>query len=270
MSKKQYLVRMALGAILGAVLAPLAAYFVTGLAVGPAAVVSPVLTERLGSQTAAVLVQSLLGGVFGAIVLLATLPFADDGKELVIRSALHFCATAAAFSALLWFCCWVDRLSMVVTWICVLAVLYLLIWLGRWVGWYQEVVQLRTLLGLAPGPSPLKWRETLSYLPFILLVCDILPALLFWVDITFVVDVPVFSGLLYPYLGLPIVGFCSGLSLGKRQGLCWLYPLACFLCYLPMVFLVFNSSALFHCFMVAVPALLGMLLGGFIRKNKIK
>ena len=40
-------------------------------------------------------------------------------------------------------------------------------------------------------------------------------------------DVPVLSGLLYPYLLLPIVGFFSALSLGKRQGLCILYPLSC-------------------------------------------
>ena len=28
------------------------------------------------------------------------------------------------------------------------------------------------------GPSPLKWRETLPYLPFALILCDVLPVLL--------------------------------------------------------------------------------------------
>ena len=127
---------------------------------------------------------------------------------------------------------------------------------------------MRTLLGLAPGPSPLKWRETLPYLPFVILVCDVLPAVLNWIDMTFVQDVPVFSGLLYPYLALPLIGICSGLSIGKRNGMCWLYPLACFLCYLPMVFLLFNSSALFHCFMAAVPALIGCFLGALRFKKQ--
>ena len=127
-------------------------------------------------------------------------------------------------------------------------------------------MQLRTLLGLDAGPSPLKWRETLPYLPFVLLLCDGLPLLLRWVDRAVVVDVPVLSGLVLPYLLLPVAGFSSGLSLGKRQGVCPLYPVACFVCYLPMVFLLFNYTAMFHCFMVVVPALAGNVLGWMYRR----
>ena len=148
-------------------------------------------------------------------------------------------------------------------WEGVLFLLYAVIWLGRWIGWYVEVMQLRSLLGLAPGPSPLKWRETLPYLPFVLLLCDGLPLLLRVLDAP---DVPVLSGLILPYLLLPVAGFSSGLSLGKRQGVCPLYPVACFVCYLPMVFLLFNYTALFHCFMVAVPALAGNVLGWMYRR----
>ncbi len=79
-------------------------------------------------------------------------------------------------------------------------------------------------------------------------------------------DIPVLSGLVVPYLLLPVIGFSSGLSLGKRQGVCLIYPVACFACYLPMVFLLFNSSALFHCFMVSVPALLGNVIGWMYRR----
>jgi len=204
--------------------------------------------------------------VFGAVVAMATLPFADDGQELVLRSLGHFTMTVASFSALLWVCRWVTQVRFILLWAAVLSVLYVLIWLGRWIGWYMEVVQLRSLLGLAPGPSPLKWRETLPYLPFVLLVCDALPLVLRWLDLTVVGDVPVLSGLLLPYLLLPLVGFLSGVSLGKRQGVCPLYPLACFLCYLPMVFLLFNGSALFHCFMVAVPAAAGNVIGWLYRR----
>jgi len=228
--------------------------------------VTPAMAEAFGSVLLAALIQALLGGVFGAVVAVATLPFADDGQKLVLRSLGHFAMTVASFSALLWVCRWVTQVRFLLLWAAVLSVLYVLIWLGRWIGWYMEVVQLRSLLGLAPGPSPLKWRETLPYLPFVLLVCDALPLVLRWLDLTVVGDVPVLSGLLLPYLLLPLVGFLSGVSLGKRQGVCPLYPLACFLCYLPMVFLLFNGSALFHCFMVAVPALMGNILGWLYRR----
>ena len=130
----------------------------------------------------------------------------------------------------------------------------------------ESLAPFREKLGLAPGPSFLKWRETLPYLPLVLLLCDVLPPVLNWIDHAAVADVPVLSGLLLPYLMLPVAGFCSGLSLGKRQGVCPLYPVACFVCYLPMVYLVYNYTALFHCFMIAVPALAGNMLGWAYRR----
>ena len=199
----------------------------------------------------------------GCMAGLATRPFADDGTALVRESLLHFAVTAALFAALIR-SMGGNTLACVV-WVGILTVLYLLIWLVRWIGWYMEVMQLRALLGLAPGPSPLKWQETAPYLPFVLLVCDGLPLAAFLVDKLWS-DIPILSGGIVPYLLLPIIGFISGVSLGKRQGVCLLYPAACFVCYLPMVFILFNSSAMFHCFMIAVPALLGNVIGWLYRR----
>lgn len=211
----------------------------------------------------------LLCIALGVMAGVATLPFADDGRSLVLRSAAHFAVTAALFLLLaVQFYSWEDWKVLLLL-EAMFALLYALIWLGRWIGWYVEVMRLRTLLGMDAGPSPLKWRETLPYLPFVLLLCDGLPVLLRWAERGIgggVVDIPVLSGLMLPYLLLPVGGFCSGLSLGKRQGVCPLYPAACFLCYLPMVYLLFNSSALFHCFMAAVPALAGNVLGWLYRR----
>ena len=264
-NKRDVVLRVGLGAVLGIILAPLTTALFQSMSVVRPGFVTEGLLELTGSLWGALVLQSLLGGLLGGVVAMATLPFAEDGKELVVRSLAHFCATAAAFALYLWGSRLITEPLSILGWLLMLAVLYLLIWLGRWVGWYQEVVQLRTMLGLAPGPSPLRWRETLSYLPFALLICLVMPAVLFWVDITFVQDVPVFSGVLYPIVCLPVVSFCSGLSLGRHKGLCLLYPVLCFVCYLPAVFLVFNSSALFHCFLTAVPALAGVLLGAWRR-----
>ena len=272
---KGWQIRLLIGAVLGAVLAPLIVYFFWGsFAVGVgegrplaafgvhALAVLPRMADTFGSAEAAAVVQSLLGGLFGTVVALATLPFADDGRELVARSLGHFVLTLGSFALLLSVCCWGGTL----VWSGVLALLYGLIWLGRWIGWYVEVVQLRALLGLDPGPTPLKWRETTPYLPFAALVCCALPVALRLLEKLLGADIPVFTGLLYPYLVLPVVGFLSGVSLGKRQGVCPLYPVACFVLYLPMVPLLFNESALFHCFMIAVPALAGNVLGWLYRR----
>lgn len=205
-----------------------------------------------------------LGGAAGA----ATLPFADDGRALLLRSGAHFAVTSALFLLLAaQFYGWDWDVLLLLEGL--LAVLYALIWLGRWISWYMEVVRLRTLLGLDAGPSPLKWRETLPYLPFVLLLCDILPLVLRWVDDMLnqgsFVYIPALSGILYPYVFLPVGGFFSGVSLGKRWGGCPLYPLACFLCYLPVLSLV-STAELFHCFLAAVPALGGNVLGWMYRR----
>lgn len=201
----------------------------------------------------------------GAMAATATQPFADSGRVLLLRSAGHFAMTAAFFALLVVELSMAENAMGVLFWEGLLLLLYLLIWLGRWTGWYLEVAQLRKLLGLAPGPSPLKWRETLPYLPFVLVLCVAVPLALRGIERG--TDFPALTGLLYPYLILPVASLCAGLSLGKRQGLCPLFPIACFVCYLPMVYLLFNHTALFHCFMTAIPALAGNVLGWLWQKS---
>ena len=248
-SKGGWIARVILGAALGVL---------------SSVVLASYLAESRGPTLAVSLLCAGLGGVLSA----ATLPFADDGRSLLLHSAVHFEATALLFGLLM--AQLGARGAELLAWEAILFLLYAVVWLGRWIGWYVEVMQLRTMLGLAPGPSPLKWRETLPYLAFALLLCDVLPMLLFWADHAVSADVPVLSGLLLPYLLLPVAGFSSGMSLGKRQGVCPLYPVACFVCYLPMVFLLFNYTAMFHCFMVAVPALAGNVTGWLYRRAASK
>lgn len=267
--------RILLGALLGAFLAPLTVLFLTSFSVRTApsleamgsmpmlalaGLVTPAMAETFGVLTAVVL-QSALGGLLGAVVLTSTMPFAEDGKALVLNSLWHFSATAAAFALLLGVCRWVEW-CYIPMWLGLLVVVYLIIWLGRYVGWYMELVQLRSGLGLDPGPSVLKWRETLAYLPFLALLCDVLPLLARLCDPR---DVPVFSGILLPFLVLPLAGVCAGLSLGKRLGVCPLFPVLAFVLYLPMVFFLYNISAMFHCWIAAGSTLVGNLAGTILR-----
>lgn len=193
--------------------------------------------------------------LMGAEVGIATLPFADSGRELVVRSLAHFAVMSATVG--LWAAVnfGVGELPF---FLIPLTLVYALVWLGRWVGWYAEVAAIREKLGLAPGPSLFHWKETLPYVGFAFLLCDVLPLTL---GIFEVPGIPVLVGILLPYLLLPVGGFMSGLSLGRRHGLCPLYPLACGLFYVPVVFLLMNSSALFHCGIVLCAALAGNLAG---------
>ena len=226
-------------------------------------VLVPYVTLTRGASLVECLLCAGLGGAAGV----ATLPFAEDGKQLLLRSGAHFAVTSGLFVLLMvQFYGWDWDVLLLLEGM--LALLYALIWLGRWIGWYVEVMQLRTLLGLDAGPTPLKWRETLPYLPFVLLLCDGLPLFLRWVEQLIqsgFYEIPVMSALILPFVLLPVGGFFAGVSLGKRRGVCPLYPLACFVCCLPMLSLL-STAELFHCFLVAVPALAGNVLGWMYRR----
>ena len=273
--KRRALTRALVGGLLGvAVLIPLGGLFndiVSGglISMGihtPFRLVSADLTLRLGSAPLAFAVQLALYFLLGAVVGVSTLPFAGDGPTLVLRSLAHFALTAGALTLTCTLLGWAWSWQAMAVYLVLLAAVYLLIWLGRWVGWYAEVSAIREKLGLAPGPSPLKWRETLPYLPFALLLCLALPMALRLLDAA---DVPVLSGLLYPYLLLPVGGFFSGLSLGKRQGLCLLYPVLCALCalvFIPLARLVSNMADWPLLPIAAGFSLAGVLAGAALRR----
>ena len=75
------------------------------------------------------------------------------------------------------------------------------------------------------------------------------------------------SALLLPYVLLPAGGLASGLTLGRRQGLCPLYAILCGLLYLPTVFILYNQTALFHCVILFAAVFLGSGLGAVWRRR---
>lgn len=264
-NKKQAFHRMAAGAAAGVAVHLLLGYGLGTLAFfGPdvaAVFSSPICSFPPPFAGVGILLSYLLFALLGAEIGVSTLPFADSGATLVWRTLAHFALMAATVA--LWaglnfggagagFC------------LILLASIYVLVWLGRWVGWYVEVAAIRAKLGLAPGPSPLHIRETLPYLVFALGLCLGLPALLRRLDPQ---DVPVLSGVYFPFLLLPIGTFCSGVSLGHRHGFSPLYPVACALLSVAATHLLFNGSALFHGGISLVCALMGNGVGTLLKKR---
>ena len=73
----------------------------------------------------------LLFAALGATVGVAALPFADDGASLVVRSLAHFGATALELLLILRLCFQVKEPAHWLGWLGILAMLFLLVWLGR-------------------------------------------------------------------------------------------------------------------------------------------
>ena len=214
------------------------------------------------SHVLANLYQSAAVFALGACLGLSTLPFDETWTQLRLLSWLHFPVTCLCAMAAFWFVADSPWSALGIG-----ALSYLAVFLCRWLCWYGELLDLRRGLRLDAPPSPLRWRETLPYLPAAALLGIALPLLARLCDGP---DVPVFSGLLYPFLLLPIGSFLAGMALGRHRGFCPLFPLACALCYLPMVFLLFNATALFHLLLTAVPALLGNGLAALLRRKREK
>lgn len=252
------------------ILAGIAVHFMLMYVLGTRAFLGPEVSAVFSYPTCSfpppfegcgILLSFLLFGVLGAEIGVSTLPFSDCGRTLVLRTLAHFALMAATVA--LWgglnfggagaaFC------------LILLASVYVLVWLGRWVGWYVEVAAIRAKLGLAPGPSLLHCRESLPYLVFALGLCLGLPALLLLLDPQ---DVPVLSGVYFPFLLLPIGTFCSGMSLGHRHGFSPLYPVACALFSMAAALLLFNDPGLFHGEISLVCALAGNGVGTLLKQR---
>lgn len=268
--KKQWLPRGAAGGLAG-----LAAHVLLGYLLGCFSLIGPAEFTGFrfpdcgfprGIEWVGVLFSFVLFALLGAEVGIATIPFADSGRELVARSLIHYAATAATV------CLWAglnvcstpaDYLAFLAP----LTLVYAIVWLGRWVGWYGEVAAIRAKLGLAPGPSPFHWRESLPYVGFAFLLCLALPMALRLLDDA----TPVLSAL-YAWLLLPVGGFMSGLSLGRRHGFCPIYPAACvgfILLFIPLARLCSNMADGALIPIAAVSVVLGNAAGA-VRHNMKK
>ena len=246
--KKAWIVRIVAGGLIGmAVMAFLGLLFNSfadfTLTSSEMDWVSSDLIKLAGSKPLAALIQFGLYFALGAGVGVATLPFADEGKELLIHSVIHFGYMAAVFSALIWLCGW-NRGEWL-TWLlelALLALLYVLIWFGRWLAWWSELDAIREKLGLTLPPTPLKWRETLPHVGFAFLLCAVVPALLY-IPISRVTVAP----RVYVFILLtPLCAVAScppGISLGKRHGFCPLYPAACALFFVLALFGLYYYDA---------------------------
>ena len=235
--------------------------------VGDFNLVSRATVAMFGSYWPAAAAEFACAFALGAAIGIASMPFADDTRSLLKDSFVHFIVTGTLVVLNLWVQCLLD-----LSWFFLAAytLLYLLIWFGRWVGWYVEVDRIKVKLGLAPAHSPLKWRETLPYLPFLVVLCVALPIALVWMD-RVVLSAPLLSELLMPYAIFPVVSLCSGISLGKRQGLCILYPVAAYLLHAPIALWLFGH--VFYLILADILftfALIGNIIGTLHRRRKQK
>ena len=139
--------------------------------------------------------------------------------------------------------------------------IYLMVWLLRYLSWRAELNAIREGLGLAPGSAGGGLFQLHPLRTHLLLAAAVelgLPLLLKLLDPP---DVPVLTGLLYPFLLLPFFCLTTGWAVGRRLGIRLIYPLACGLLTVPCILILYNKTALFQVLVAAVCALMGTMMG---------
>jgi len=225
--------------------------------------VTAAMAEAFGSPVSAALAQIFWSGLLGMALNTMEIPFLLERRTL-LWSAVHFLAAAAVFSLAGRRCRWFPYYE---TWLCLLGLLllcYVLRWAVRFLEWQADVRAIRKSSGLDAAEPP--WKVLAPYLLLAAAVELLLPVALLLLD---PVDVPVLTGIFYPFVILPLFCFFSACALGSRLRRWWLvYPAVCMILTLPCIALIYNASALFQVWAAGLPALAGGALGVVRRRWK--
>lgn len=261
-----------LGGLAAMVLVPLAVIWLNSLSVMPSyndsLIVRSAVLDATGWPWQGLLgLELALAFAFGASVGLAVPPMEGTGGAVAVRTAVHLLVSSALYLGL----CAVCGLLPAVWqgWLVLLGLYwfaYAVVWFLRYLHWRAELRCIREGLGLVPVRTSgglLQVRPLLAYFALAAAVELLVPPLLRLLESGG--DIPVLTGLIYPYLLLPFFCLCSGWSAGRRFGAALLYPIACGLLPILWVFTLYNSSALFQVWTAAGFALAGNLLGALLR-----
>lgn len=261
------------GGLLAMTAVPLAVIWLNSLSVMPGAplLVRATVLEATGWPWQELLtVELALGFGFGVTVGLAVPPMEGSGRAVAVRTALHLLVSSGLFTGLCWVCgllqgswqAWLTLLG--IYWFA-----YAVVWLLRYLHWRAELGQIREQLGLSGPEQPGRSRAlgpVRIYLAMAAVVELAVPPVLRLLEQSS--DIPVLTGLLYPYVLLPFFCLVTGWSVGRRRGAALFYPVVCGLMTVPHVLLLYNESALFQVWTAAAFALGGNLAGALVRRGK--
>ena len=131
--------RMILGFLLGAAIGNLIAWFFGSY-------VSSVLVARMGSVPAAILVQSLVSGLYGSFALAGTLFYDIEQWSLTRSSVMHFLVIAVLYVPAAMFLGWADSATEILIVEGILLVAYFIIWLVIYLRYKKKVRSLNEML----------------------------------------------------------------------------------------------------------------------------
>lgn len=131
--------RIILGFLLGTAIGNLIAWFFGSY-------VSSMLVARMGSVPAAILVQSLVSGLYGSFALTGTLFYDVEQWSLTRSSVMHFLVIAVLYVPTAMFLGWANSATEILIVEGILLVAYFIIWLVIYLRYKKEVRSLNEML----------------------------------------------------------------------------------------------------------------------------
>ena len=131
--------RIILGFLLGTAIGNLIAWFFGSY-------VSSMLVARMGSVPAAILVQSLVSGLYGSFALTGTLFYDVEQWSLTRSSVMHFLVIAVLYVPTAMFLGWANSATEILIIEGILLVAYFIIWLVIYLRYKKKVRSLNEML----------------------------------------------------------------------------------------------------------------------------
>ena len=148
MSKKIFKLALT-GFVLGMLIGNLISFLTCDRNARPLVIVSPVLVARTGSVPAAMVVNTLLSGLLGAVAWAGVILHDPDEVDIGLTKAavLHFLLIMVFNVPIALYCGWCppDFLSLLI-WIGIMAVSYFIVWLIMYIRYKKETADLNELL----------------------------------------------------------------------------------------------------------------------------
>ena len=147
---KSKIMKLALiGFVLGMLIGNLISFLSHDKSVTPLVIVSPALIQRTGSVKAAMIVNTLLSGILGAVCMAGTI-FHDPEEfdwGMTKAAVLHFLLILAVNIPIALYCGWLKPsfLNMLI-WVSVMALAYFIVWLIMYFRYRKETEELNRML----------------------------------------------------------------------------------------------------------------------------
>lgn len=107
----------------------------------------PALAEQVGTQTGAVLVQTLLSALLGAVFGGASIIWALDHWSLVKQSLVYFALAAGAMLPVAYLSHWMEHsVTGILIYTCIFAAIFLIVWLIQYAIWRGRIKKLNRVL----------------------------------------------------------------------------------------------------------------------------